>query len=496
MVEALDPIGADAGGLSNPHRGKNPLSPLWSCQVMSATPFNLQNGEGAQPGLIALADHVRPTFDASRAPGASRTLPLLGDADTLAILEQSNGLFEVLKRFTFAHVARFHPRGRAEGGFEDFELATIAYARALPCIRLGDVALEKRACRQAAFAWRVFENQSARPGRGRCRAQCEGKSLREKQQIGAHAVAEAKRQGTLDRLVAAYRRLVDDGVVPAGSTPANGVWATTAGVTVRTLQNHRTALQAALGTRGEIRCEDKRKSAPALKNHNPFLFPTVPTQPESLPGGNGQSVRTTQHSDRSPVSPPLALLTIPSPARLLRPGESFAPSGAPIPTIPSWLAGLVLFPGAVVPPAPDLGSRPSFEAEEMLAMVTRAGFVRASAGEKFTLLPTTPHASPAPAEGSAAAAPAARDPAAPGPVPDRRPVERTQRDLAPGVRAAPAATLRHRPPIHPAASPPGRRIVAGGVLDQTSPAEPPGLGSTGFSTTFDATTLFSGSPDG
>jgi hypothetical protein len=337
----------------------------------------------------------------------------------------------------------------------------------------------------------------ARDGRGagsRCRAQCEGKSLREKQQIGAHAVAEAKRQGTLDRLVAAYRRLVDDGVVPAGSTPANGVWATTAGVTVRTLQNHRTALQAALGTRGEIRSEDKRTLSSTLKNHNPFLFPTVPTQPESLPGGNGQSVRTTQHSDRSPVSPPLALLTIPSPARLLRPGESFAPSGAPIPTVPSWAAGLVLFSGAVVPPAPDLGSHQSFEAEEMLA---RAGFVRASAGEKFTLLPTTPHAPPAPAEGSAAAAPVARDPAAPGPVPGRRPVERTQRDLAPGGLAAPAATLRHRPPVRPAASPPGRRIVAGGVLDQTSPAEPPGLGSTGSSTTFDATTLFrTGSSDG
>ena len=50
LVEALRPIGADPGGLSNSFTGKNPLSPLWSCQVMSAEPFNLTNGPRAQPG--------------------------------------------------------------------------------------------------------------------------------------------------------------------------------------------------------------------------------------------------------------------------------------------------------------------------------------------------------------------------------------------------------------------------------------------------------------
>lgn len=114
MVEALAPIGADAGGLSNPYTGKNPLSPFWSCQVMSAAPFNLKNGEGAQPGLLALVDYVRPTFNTSRPPNTSRAQTLLGNVDTLTVLEQSNGLFEVLKQFTFAHVARFHSRGRAE----------------------------------------------------------------------------------------------------------------------------------------------------------------------------------------------------------------------------------------------------------------------------------------------------------------------------------------------------------------------------------------------
>ncbi len=130
MVDTLGPIGADPGGLSNPLSGKNPLSPLWSCQVMSATPFNLTNGKGAQPGLTALADYVCPTFLEPEASPAAREI------DVSALLKQSNGLFEVLKRFTFAQVIRFHPRGRGEGDFEDFARATVAYALDLPTARL------------------------------------------------------------------------------------------------------------------------------------------------------------------------------------------------------------------------------------------------------------------------------------------------------------------------------------------------------------------------
>ena len=147
LVEALRPIGADPGGLSNSFTGKNPLSPFWSCQVISAEPFNLTNGPGAQPGLAALADHVRPSFDR---PNAST---FAGETDVLALLEQSNGLFEVLKQFTFAQVPRFHPRAGGKGGFDDFEQATVEYALSLPVNRLSDTALEKRARRQAEYVW-------------------------------------------------------------------------------------------------------------------------------------------------------------------------------------------------------------------------------------------------------------------------------------------------------------------------------------------------------
>ena len=119
--------------------------------------------------------------------------------------------------------------------------------------------MEKRARRQAEYVWEVFEHRSDRPNRGRCRTACEGKTLRERQRIGALAVAAVKRDQTLDRLMAAYQQLVDTGVVPWGSIPINRVWADQAGMKVRTLQKRRTALWAAIEAGGARRCKDKKQ---------------------------------------------------------------------------------------------------------------------------------------------------------------------------------------------------------------------------------------------
>ena len=344
LVDALHALGADPGGLSNTLTGKNPLSPLWSCQVMSATPFNLTNGKGAQPGLMALADHVRPIFERPRASAAAPC-----ELDVATLLEQSNGLFEVLKRFTFAEVARFHPQGRGQGDFEDFAHETVAYALRLPSGRLSETALEKRARRQAQFAWDRFDRQSTRPGRGRCQAACTGKPLREKQQIGALAVADAKRQQSLDRLVAAYRHLVDSGKVSAGAIPINRDLAAQAGMTVRTLQKHRTALQAAIRAEDERRCPDKKQRLSSPETEN-TLFLSPPSDHPSAK--DTETVAASECSGQgSKVAPPLALLTIASSARELAPNEPSEQSSAPTPQITPrapeiapGLAGLVLFP--------------------------------------------------------------------------------------------------------------------------------------------------------
>lgn len=457
MVQALAPIGADEGGLSNRYTGKNPLSPLWSCQVMSARPFNLSNGEGAQRGLLALSDHVRPIFSGSR-----QSAPPIDDADVPTMLEQSNGLFEVLKRFSLERVVWFHPRGRGKGEFEDFEQAVVSYARGLPSIRVSEAALEKRARRQAAFAWRVFEGRAARPGRGRCQDECAGKPLREKQRIGALAVAEAKRQRTLDRLVEAHQRLLADGALPAGSIPTNRAWAAAAGVSVRVLQKHREALQVLMG--GERRSEDKRGALAPPDNQEFSLSPTSAGQGESLPTEPSKHVAVPQRSAVAPkASPSLSLLTIRSRARRLRPGECFEPSSRPMPTVPPALTGLVLFPGAVIRPETHDGEAASHVTLEMLK---RAGFKPAPAGVRTSFQQTELQQARTIATQPAAATQADQS------VPVRKPKERAHRDLVPSMLAAQARQQRH-PPVSPprSTSPRGRRLVFAMPPEMTEPGE-------------------------
>ncbi|MFL5281924.1 MAG: replication initiation protein [Rhodopila sp.] len=487
LVTALRSIGADPGGLSNSLTGKNPLSPFWSCQVMSAAPFNLTNGAGAQPGLAALADHVRPIFD--RLTGAP---PEAGDIDVAALLAQSNGLFNVLKHFTFSNVARFHLGGCEEDGFEDFANATVAYALSLPFSRLNEAALEKRARRQAQFAWDVFERQSDRPNRGRCRIACEGKTLREKQQIGALAVAAVKRQQTLDKLITAYQQLVDDGVVSWGSIPVNGALAEQAKVAVRTVQKHRTALRAVIQAGDARRCEDKTE---ILSPTNPEILSISPSDldPQKLPPpGYDQVIKSPERSGHDNIPcPGLSLLTILSSAPVMKPDQAFAPSAPaphlPLPKISPALAKLELFPRpsavsnrlATQSPADDVGASPPLDETqlaEMQAMLTRMGFVvtrwRVLPDAGITILPQT-HPDPVPVPAVDVVAPAVALPEQASPAHGPHPVKRTHREIVPGFLEAQAAKRQHPPPARTAAPAFGRQIHPGGLLDQSDNAGEP-----------------------
>lgn len=491
LVEALCPIGADPGALSNALTGKNPLSPLWSCQVISAQPFNLTNGPRAQPGLTALADHVRPIF------GSPKGSAFTGETDVLALLEQSNGPFEVLKRFTFAEVRRLHPRTGGKGGFEDFAHATVTYALSLPVSRLSDAALEKRARGHARYAWDVYEHQSDRPNRGRCRTACEGKTLRERQQIGALAVAAVKRQQTLNELLKAYRQLVDDGVVLSGSIPVNHLLAEKADVAVRTVQNHRTALRAAIETGDARRCKDKKETLPTTKPETLFISPSALAPQALSPPSHDQFIKIPERSTSSPISAlPPSLLTILSSARVMTPPEPFVPSSSPPapalsrPHLAPALAKLVLFPRpASGPDRPaaqsstyDFGAPPPLDEMQLVevrAMLTRAGLVATDwrvlpNAARITFLPPAPPdtASVAAVE-TVAPAVALPDHAPAGPAHSPHPVNRTQRVFVPGFLEAQAAKLRHQPPARAAAPPTRRRIHPGGLLDQTNDAGEP-----------------------
>ena len=152
MVEAFAPFGADAGGpRRSVYRQKTPTGHARSCAPNRSTSRTGEVLPGR--GSSLWSRQFRPTFDKSADfYRQSRPPPLLGDADTLAILPQSNGLFEVLKRFTFAHVAQFHPRGRGEGGWGEVEHRDRRF-RLCTC-RHADLARPHSTnlpCRQAAF---------------------------------------------------------------------------------------------------------------------------------------------------------------------------------------------------------------------------------------------------------------------------------------------------------------------------------------------------------
>jgi hypothetical protein len=486
LVEALRPIGADPGGLSNSFTGKNPLSPLWSCQVMSAEPFNLTNGPRAQPGLTALAEHVRPIF------GRPKGSAFAGETDVLALLEQSNGLFEVLKRFSFAEVRRFHPRAGGKGGFEDFAHATVTYALSLPVNRLSDTALEKRARDQAQYAWDVCECQSDdRPNRGRCKLECQGKSKREAQQIGARDVAERKRRKSLDELLDAYQQLVNAGEVREGSIPINRMLAERAKVHVRTVQKCRQALNAAIAAGDARRCKDKREALPTTKSETLFISPSALDPQRLSPPSHDKIIKVPERSVSAPIPcPSLSLLTILSPARLMTPPEPLAPSGLPVFHVPlpnPALAKLVLFPSpasgpsrpAAQSPTYDFGATPPLDEMqriEVQAMLTRIGLMATDWRvlpnvARITFLPQT-HPDTVPVPAVEAVAPAVALPDQAGPAHGPPPVNRTQREVVPGFLEAQAARARRREAVRPPDLTARRRIHPGGLLDEAADAGP------------------------
>ncbi len=334
--------------------------------------------------------------------------------------------------------------------------------------------MTKRARRQAQFAWDVFERQSARPRRGRCQAACEGKPLREKQQIGARAVAETKRQQSLGRLLAAHQHFVDNGVVPAGSKPTNRVLAAQAGLSVRTLQKHRAALQAAItATEGERRCKDKKKASPTPDSPQALSLPVTSDQPAGTPQHTRNDAFAKYFGNAPNALPPLALLTIVSPARVLSPNETLERPPTLTPSIPPYLAGLVLFPSrpdhpprneAVPAPTDSFVVMPPLEARTLLA---GAGFTPAGTVTSYAIAWTHSPAPLAPVDATAAAA---LSPA----LDHAQPVlaRATRRGLVPGFLEARAAQARRPAEIHATAPAPGRRTVRSGLVDQADEPEP------------------------
>jgi hypothetical protein len=483
MVAVLRTAGADPGGLHNPLSGKNPLSELWTCQILAAAPFNLRNGPKATPGLIALTDHVQPVFGR-----AGHTAPAADGFDAASMLQQSNGLFRVLRRHVFATVAQYHAQGRDQGGLTAFVAATLAYARSLaPLCQIGGATLERRAQRAAEFAWSRFDGCSAQPpNRGRCQAACQGKSLSERQRIGALDVAARKRDATIDRLVAAHRRLVARGSVPVDVLPTNAILAAEAGVAVRTLQKHRAAVLAALQPGDERRCLDKRQSfSSSPTTHSVFLFQIPKLQQSPAPHtdlGNqrepGGGLCPPIVSAPAPVQPLLTIESPACPAPVVSGFPSSAPGSSPSP-LPLWPAGFDLFPGhlarapstAIVPRSAN--SPASTPPPALDAALRQAGLTPTAPGVSFRFAEAATSHCPPPCQGQREVTTATSGSGAVPLVLSGRtnPPTRTRRNFAPGFLEAQAAREEHhatvRRAVSPAPSPTARQLHPRALLAQT-----------------------------
>ncbi len=81
-----------------------------------------------------------------------------------------------------------------------------------------------------------------RPNRGRCRVACQGKSLRERQAIGARNVAARRRDTSVQALTEAYTRLIAAGRMMVGKVPTATTLAAEAGTCTRTIARHRSTV--------------------------------------------------------------------------------------------------------------------------------------------------------------------------------------------------------------------------------------------------------------
>lgn len=242
LTARLLPIGADPGGITNPHRHKNPLSPLWDRMVMAPKPYALdvdRRPDGAchaalrphLPSPQEAIDILKHAVEARR--GAGATKPGADHPDP-AVAAESNALFRHLAMFARGRVAGHRDEGK--GGRQEFDVEIAAEALAVsPPGPKAEMAALARARSVSEWTWIHFRVK--RPPVPALTPE----ARRERFAEGAKAAAEVKSTGTMADVVAAIRRLSSDGTKPTQVAVARAV-----GKDVRTVRRHWTGAIAAI----------------------------------------------------------------------------------------------------------------------------------------------------------------------------------------------------------------------------------------------------------
>jgi len=255
LVHALLRIGADPGGLSNPNRGKNPLSPLWHSEIIRDEPWSMDEIKDrvclnvSKEHLVRLAAEVLEPVVA------------LKDGTKLP----SNSFFTRLQERAFDIVGAHHKAGDYDQFAAEMQVCALELCGAFGSVK--ERVLRAVARRVTDYVWSHHDPKAkphaVRRGRGRCHHEVQGKTMRERQQIGGRATASARRAASVAAIVAAHGRLVEQGRAAPGVLPKPGILAAEAGVSAETLRVCRAEVAAALAAESQRRCIDKKLPPPS-----------------------------------------------------------------------------------------------------------------------------------------------------------------------------------------------------------------------------------------
>jgi hypothetical protein len=238
LTQRLSPVGADLGGLSNPLRGKNPLSPFWQTHVLAEQPYQLSSkSKSAKLNLVSLSEILRlhefagNKYDLQDSPPVS--LACLPD-------NSSNSLFDRVRYYAYRNVATYRNANKED----EFYCAVSEHAQALCTgnekISDGDVAQ-----RVSHWTWQNYNGQAAdhpRLGRGRLSKSCRGMTLPERQAVGGRASAALRRERSIARQAAVVTAMWAGAELAPGTFPSDHVLASRVECSTRTIARCRLAL--------------------------------------------------------------------------------------------------------------------------------------------------------------------------------------------------------------------------------------------------------------
>lgn len=193
LVSALHKCGADPGCISNPFHGKNPLCDIWDLML-------LEEGEPRMVNLETICDQLKSANSTEVLIRQAAELAY-DDANAPEARQQSNQLFNSLRRFAKHNIGRFRENGHP---YADFEEEVVAYAleqvRGLRTKESAERAAQKIGKSVAAFCWKHADTGDDRR-RGAIRHLIEeSMGLPERQALGGRYAAGVKRDKSAEAI--------------------------------------------------------------------------------------------------------------------------------------------------------------------------------------------------------------------------------------------------------------------------------------------------------